>query len=192
MRFIFLASMALLVSAANVSLAQNGKNAADALAEVRAVHVHCRMIRADAATRAQTFFEIVDDLASKKPSRWSLTVPAGKAVYSEMKTYSSGGKVRSAVRNDTSPSGDWSKTHAYCFRTDGSLAFIHAVLRTFHGNARVEDRFYFAPGGRQFRKLRSVFDLKTGRMVNPGKAAFMDQEAKIYPDASTLLHAIGQ
>jgi hypothetical protein len=51
----------------------------------------------------------------------------------------------------------------YCFRRDGTLAFIHTSLGTFYadpGPVNVERRSYFDPRGRRFRELEQVYDAK--------------------------------
>jgi hypothetical protein len=52
-------------------------------------------------------------------------------------------------------------TVRYCFRRDGTLAFMHTTLGTFYadpGPVRVERRLYFDPNGRKFRETEQVYD----------------------------------
>jgi hypothetical protein len=54
-------------------------------------------------------------------------------------------------------------TVRYCFRRDGTLAFMHTTLGTFYadpGPVRVERRLYFDPRGQKFRETEQVYDAK--------------------------------
>lgn len=171
---------------AAASLSAAGSAAADAVGEVRAVYKECR-----SSKQANTGGEVryFAGYASGEPV-WSSRLPAGGEVYSEVTFHGRPAQARTAMRFDTSPSGDWTKTHDYCFRRDGTLAFVFAELRTFNGNVRVEDRFYFSPSGRQFRKLRYVFDLETARRLPDGYANFMDRDTTIYLSRRDLLREV--
>lgn len=178
-------SMFCMVLAA-ASLCAAGSAAADAVDEVRAVYKECRAWKQANKGGVVRYFA---DYASGEPV-WSSGLPAGADVYSEVTFHGRPAQARSAMRFDTSPSGDWTKTHDYCFRRDGTLAFVLAELRTFNGNVRVEDRFYFSPSGRQFRKLRYVFDLETARRLPDGYANFMDRDTTLYRSRRDLLKDI--
>ncbi len=54
-------------------------------------------------------------------------------------------------------------TVRYCFRRDGTLAFMHTTLGTFYadpGPVRVERRLYFDTRGQKFRETEQVYDTK--------------------------------
>ncbi len=54
-------------------------------------------------------------------------------------------------------------TVRYCFRPNGTLAFMHTTLGTFYadpGPVRVERRLYFDGRGQKFRETEQVYDTK--------------------------------
>jgi hypothetical protein len=67
------------------------------------------------------------------------------------------------VANLETGSEDNAITVRYCFRRDGTLAFMHTTLGTFYadpGPVRVERRLYFDTRGRKFRETEQVYDTK--------------------------------
>jgi len=76
----------------------------------------------------------------------------------------------------TSSSGDWYHYVNYYFRTDGTLAKIHAQLNTFAGPdggiSVVREKFYNS-SGKLLRTTKRYLDLKSQRPRERGE--FMDQ-----------------
>lgn len=157
--------------------------------EVRRVYQDCRAVRLDERTKRTRLFGAYTDLSSDAGPVWHRQPPADTDVFDEMQVWRVGGRIRAANLLETTPSGDWSKLSKYCFRPDGSLAFIFSELRTFYGNVRVEDRLYFDLTGRQIRTLRKAFDMNSEKPVrNPN---FQDQETTIFPTARALAIKLG-
>lgn len=64
--------------------------------------------------------------------------------------------------------GDWTQHAEYCFRRDGSLAFIFCRISTFYsdiGALLVEKRLYFDQTGMRIRETKSLSDLNTGERL---------------------------
>lgn len=53
----------------------------------------------------------------------------------------------------------------YCFRNDGSLAFLMRDFRTFQGNVREEKRYWIGEK-RVLKTATKTFDLQSGKAVN--------------------------
>lgn len=160
--------------------------------EVRKVYQQCRAAKADTSSSRVTAYADYGDFTDNRPPVWRKTLPASGEAYSSVDAWRTDGSLRVAARVDTSPSGDWSKSHEYCFRKDGTLAFILAELRTFNGGVRVEDRFYYSPAGKQVRKLRYVFDLMTNARKPDTFSNFFDRDTTVYPTTDTLMTEIGE
>ena len=96
-------------------------------------------------------------------------------VVEELVLFRRGERIRAARLMRTSPSGDWVQYFDYCYRADGTLAFVIADLRTFLGDVRVVDRLYYGPDGRRLRKTRRIFDLKTKKQIT-GKSNFQEMD----------------
>jgi hypothetical protein len=65
------------------------------------------------------------------------------------------------VANLQTGSEDNAITVRYCFRPNGTLAFVHTTLGTFYadpGPVRVERRLYFDSRGQKFRETEQVYD----------------------------------
>lgn len=78
----------------------------------------------------------------------------------------------------TSPSGDWAHKVFYYFRKDGTLAKIHSVLNTFHGNVIVIKDKACDKRGTPGRTITRILDINSGQ---PKKTRnFMDQEILWY------------
>ena len=101
--------------------------------------------------------------------------PAKAMVVEELVLFRRGERIRAARLMRTSPSGDWVQYFDYCYRADGTLAFVIADLRTFLGDVRVVDRLYYDAGGRRLRKTRRIFDLKTKKQIT-GKSNFQEMD----------------
>ena len=161
------------------------------IAEIKKVYQDCQSIKkADEGTKSVIFADY-GRLEDGWPAVWRLQMPKSGFAYSHLELYRDGDTIRLADRFHTSPSGDWSKTHEYCFRADGTLAWLFAELRTFLGDARVEDRLYYDPTGTQVRALRYAFDLKTGKRLDENTANFMDKETTIYLTVKAIGDDIG-
>ncbi len=150
-----------------------------------------KRLKAGNASSKVTAHADYGDFTENNPPVWRRTLPASGEAYSSVDVWRADGTLRVAARFDTSPSGDWSKSHEYCFRKDGTLAFILAELRTFNGRVRVEDRLYFSPAGKQVRKLRYVFDLMTNARKPDGFSNFFDRNTTVYLRADALTKEIG-
>ena len=175
-------ALAYLFGLTTLCLSQTAFAASDppSILEVRKAYQECRAVKTGNASSKVTAHADYGDFTENKPPVWRRTLPASGEAYSSVDVWRAGGTVRVAARFDTSPSGDWSKSHEYCFRKDGTLAFILAELRTFNGRVRVEDRLYFSPAGKQVRKLRYVFDLMTNARKPDGFSNFFDRDTTVY------------
>ncbi len=80
--------------------------------------------------------------------------------------------------HSTSFTGDWGHMVDYCFRTNGTLAWMESELRTFYGSVRrVRTRRFDANGRVTFSGVR-VFNLQTDEPLQD--PSFMDQDEPIY------------
>lgn len=91
------------------------------------------------------------------------------------------------VRIDlTSPSGDWAQYNNYYYRSDGSLAKLHAEMRTFMGDVIIiRDRFYDQKG-KQLQEKTSYLDLQTRKPKKVSEGDFMDIPPEVYAKTSAL------
>jgi hypothetical protein len=180
--------LAALVSFAGHASAQGAAPADAAIAEVRRIYAQCREVQ------KQPAIELHQRRTGEPPVRtWQREEPPeDERSGRKMALFASGGVVRFAIEEVEGRSGDWEQTVEHCFRADGSVAFVLAVLRTFQGNVQVEDRMYFNPGGERIRTLRQVSDLKTNKPLKPREASFMERKPQLYPSAEELLRAVGR
>jgi hypothetical protein len=162
---------------------------ASAIEEVRNAYAQCSAVQKQA--RPVELYE----RSSGRPSveSWQRERPpeeerSGRA----MTLFLADGTLRMALERVNAPSGDWRQSIRHCFRSDGSLAFVFSVLRTFHGNVQVQDRLYFNPRGESIRKLRRVSDLSTGKPIKAEEGSFMEQEVQLFRSADDLLRALGR
>ncbi len=162
--------------------------AADAsIEEVRARYAECRAAASANSEQTVTVFAVYRDEDFTRPPVWVRRAGKDAMVVSELKAISMAGHIRSATLFRTSPSGDWSQTLVYCFRAGGSLAFLRVELRTFMGNVRVVDRLYFSPDGAEIRRLRSFFDLSSGKAITGRPPAFQDMDVLVFPNRAALV-----
>ncbi len=168
-----------------------------AILEVRRAYQDCRAVPRAKDAEAIELYGVFRDLTTQSRPTWRRHPPAAAEklhLLEWMTVHKAGGLVRAARLLENTPSGDWSKDSEYCFRADGSLAFVLAELRTFQGNVRVEDRLYHDPAGRRLRSLRSVFDLDSGRRIDPGDPRFRgfhDRETRLYLTTRALAAELG-
>jgi len=161
---------------------------AQAIEEVRRAYAQCRQIQKQA-----TPVELYQRRSGNPEVRaWQRELPAeAERTGRTMKLFTAGGTLRASVAEVEAPSGDWQQTIEHCFRSDGSVAFVLTVLRTFHGDVQVEDRLYFNPRGERIRTLRNVSDLKTGKPVKPDEASFISPKPQLFRTADELLKTVG-
>lgn len=104
-------------------------------------------------------------------------------------------RIRSSEIYETSPSGDSSLTTSYCFRVDGSLAFLLSKLRTanfYHpktsagGVVLVQTRKYFDPKGTEVRKLVKAHLAATKQKVTTG---WQEVDARVYLTSKKMRQA---
>lgn len=156
------------------------------IAEIRERYQVCRQLRSD-EVGLQKLYGVYTDLEKQERPVWHQLPPAEGMVLSELKLYApAAGQTTFAELMETAPSGDWSKATEYCFRADGSLAFIFSVLRTFYGNVRVEYRLYFDRQGKQVREIKRIFDLNSGKRLPDSKSDFAEQETRLFLSAPEL------
>jgi len=131
------------------------------------------------------------DPANGMPVSWGPQPPIDDRIHGSMTVYFQNGRIGAARRFDASLSADWLKTQDYCFRSDGTLAFIKAELRTLRGGVRVEDRMAFDAKGMQIRAVRIVRDLETDQDVANLHVKFKDQKTVVYRSTRALRDALG-
>lgn len=86
----------------------------------------------------------------------------------------------------TSPSGDWAQDTTYYYRSDGTLAKLHAELRTFMGDLVViRDRLY-DPNGKLLQERTRYLDLQTRKPKKVKEGDFMDIPPELYAKTSNL------
>ena len=130
------------------------------------------------------------DVSLEEKSHWKRfktrkLIDDAEEVYKKAVVWSKTGKIVSVGFTLTSPSGDWAHYVTYYFRTDGSLAKIHAELNTFYGEVSIiRDRFY-DPSGQLLQSTQKVLDLQTRKPKKPS-GDFMDQDVNVYKKVSEL------
>ena len=151
------------------------------VAEVREVYAACTALKQRASPSVYVEVELGQDR-----TRWirEEANDGGSPVYSAARVYRDGELTRFAELEESSASGDWAQVTEYCFRADGSLAFLFSTLRTFYGGVHAETRRYYSPAGKLLLTRRVTLDLKTRQ---PTKAEFMDRQAELYLTAKKLL-----
>jgi hypothetical protein len=111
----------------------------------------------------------------------------GGDIWTAVDLYFEGDVLRFAVLGETSPSGDWTQGTEYCFRADGSRAFVFSTLKTFYGSVKAETRKYYDPAGKEIWSRKAKFDLSTGK---PTKNEFMDRPPRELRDAKAVLDLV--
>ena len=130
------------------------------------------------------------DLSQEEKSNWKQfktkkQLDDSEEIYEKALVWTRTGKVVCVTFTLSSPSGDWAHFVTYYFRTDGSLAKIHAELNTFYGEVSIiRDRFYDL-SGQQLNATQKILDLKTRKPKKP-TGDFMDQEILLYKNVSEL------
>lgn len=159
--------------------------------EVRRAFAACRESRKAPATVRLELIQV--QKGDGNEWRWERpkTESARKDAYIQLSLFLTGRKVTAADLTRNSLSGDWTQKTDYCFRSDGTLAFVFADLKTFHGDVQVEDRLYFNPGGVKIRTLQYVYALYTGKRIEPEEGSFMAVPARIFLKASALIDEVG-
>jgi len=155
-----------------------------AIKAIRAVYKVCRAVAR--TVKPGKAFAVYTDENYNKPPRWVRRAPAKAMVVEDLAVYRRGKRIRAAKLMRTSPSGDWAQYFDYCYRADGTLAFVLADLRTFLGDVRVVDRLYYGTNGRRLRKTRRIFDLKTNKRIT-GKRDFQEMDPLIPKTTRALL-----
>lgn len=168
------------------------------VSEIRKTYATCRSIRAAQDTKRIKLYGAIDDPA--QAPEWYPQEPKDKTIVDWLTLFVTDGEVRAADLVRATPSGDWSRSHDYCFRADGSLAFIHSVLRThgfidtpalsFNGTLRVEDRLYYDPDGNEIRTIRRVFDVETNKPFEGVVPSFQAVEIKVFKTTADLLSEV--
>jgi tetratricopeptide (TPR) repeat protein len=154
--------------------------------EIRERYQICRALRSQKLGLVY-MYGVYTDLQNQERPKWYFSTPENGMVLSRIYLYSPPGQQTGfAELSESTPSGDWYKVSEYCFRTDGSLAFIFSDYRTTYGNVRIEDRLYFDKRGRQVRNIRRIFDLNTGKRLPDSTSNFADRQAQIYRNVSEL------
>lgn len=121
------------------------------------------------AAKPSRAFAVYTDKNYEKPPRWVARRPAKAMVVEELVIFRRDERIRAARLMRTSPSGDWAQYLNYCYRADGTLAYVLAELRSFLGDVRVVDRLYYGADGRRLRKTRRIFDLKTNKPITTNR-----------------------
>lgn len=176
---------ALIISfAATFSIVPAAASEKSAIEAIRKAYGVCRA--AERAAKPSRAFAVYTDENYNKPPRWVKRQPAKAMVVEELVVFRRGKRIRAARLMRTSPSGDWAQYLSYCYRADGTLAFVLAELRSFLGDVRVVDRLYYAADGRRLRKTRRIFDLKTRKRIT-GKRDFQERDTLILKTTHALL-----
>jgi hypothetical protein len=143
------------------------------------------------ARRGRLFGDTASPTDGNAPPRWqefkTKSALERAEVYSAATLWSkpTGAPVVAAF-SLSSPSGDWAQYVNYYYRTDGTLAKIHAELRTFMGDLIViRDRFY-DPQGRQLSEKTRYLDLNTRKPKKVEEGGFMDIPFELYAKTSQL------
>jgi len=131
------------------------------------------------------------DPSNGMPVSWGSEPPIDDRIHGSITVYFEDGRVGAARRFDASLNADWIKTQDYCFRSDGTLAFLKAELRTLRGGVRVEDRMAFDANGKRLRAERIVRDLETDQDVANLHVTFNDQKTVVYKNTRALRDALG-
>lgn len=155
-----------------------------AIEAIRAIYKVCRAVERTA--KPGKAFAIYTDENYHKPPHWVRRRPVKATVVEDLAVYRRGKRIRAAKLMRTSPSGDWAQYFDYCYRADGTLAFVLAELRTFLGDVRVVDRLYYGADGHRLRKTRRIFDLKTKKRIT-GKRDFQEMDQLIPKTTRALL-----
>ena len=85
-------------------------------------------------------------------------------------------------------------TVRYCFRRNGTLAFIHTSLGTFYadpGPVHVQRRLYFDPRGHQFRTSELVYDAKD-KPIRRDFARWALEFERVFPTSNKMRAFFGR
>lgn len=179
------------IIAAFISSSATAADTPPIISEIRQQYQICRSLRSNEVGLVK-MYGVYTDLETQERPVWHLSPPANGMILSEILLYKAPGqKIGFAELSEFTPSGDWSKATEYCYRLDGSLAFIFSEYRTFYGNVRVEDRLYYNRSGEQVRNIRRIFNLDTGERLPDGFANFMDRKAQIFRSVDDLASELG-
>lgn len=85
----------------------------------------------------------------------------------------------------SSESGDWALDATYYYRTNGTLAKKHELLKTFYGNASVTKDSLYTCAGRLLSKTTHHLDLKT-KLEKAPDPEFVDEDSPAYKRVQDL------
>jgi hypothetical protein len=166
------------------------KESKEITAEVTAIKQYC-----SDAELTKNSPQKFDYIWTEKEAKWQKVLERDflDIAYQGADVWTKNGSVILAHTYTTSPSGDWVHYSNYCFREDGTLAGIQAILNTSYAsedNYTTENNgvsvlrdYYFASDGRQLIASTTVLNLKTRK---PSKAAYQHQDVAIYQNVNEL------
>jgi hypothetical protein len=188
--FSFMLTVAYLAAAeAGTAPSPAQQNAAD----IAAIEAYSKQMDAYAkrnAARGRLFADTSSYTDSNASPRWqefrSKRALERAEAYTAATVWSRPSGEMVAEFNLSSPSGDWAQNVNYYYRSDGTLAKIHAELRTFMGDLIViRDRFY-DPKGKVLREKTRYLDLNTRKPKKVDAGGFMDVPFELYAKTSDL------
>ena len=155
---------------------------------IRQLYTQAQALRQAPATQK---IRLVQTLEGEAVSDWHKpkTEEDRSSVVQEATVYRTAAGISSAQILASAPSGDWTLASHYYFRPTGTLAFLFAELRTFHGNVKAETRWYYDSAGKRIRQLETLYDLSSGRAMQ--KADFERQDIPVYMTVKDLVKELG-
>lgn len=118
-----------------------------------------------------------------KPPVWTLKLPRNVHALHRVSVLRQKGQIRLGKLTTISASGDWTRVNRYCYRADGTLAYMSSTLRTTYGNVRVYDVVAYDRSGRAIKRTRKIFDLKTSKPLARGARGFQEPKQVVIKTA---------
>ncbi len=177
----------------------NGSNAE--ISEIRQAWSDCLAVTKAPSTERLTLYATTPASGSSGSIHW---VAGGADVANagggNIAVYRSAGTTRFADEHEALTAYGTTMRTRYCFRGDGSIAFIFSSARAngsdlaslgFAGPVRIELRYYFDPAGENIRELAYAIDDTTGVRLTGSFQNYDAFRASFYADTDSLERVLG-
>lgn len=156
--------------------------------KIREIYKNAQDFQKENMDNAIQYFQYLDE-SEKGVSDWIKLDKNAKNennLVNVLRIFKNRNRITSILLEEGTPTGDWVHTTEYYFYENQKTAFIFSNLSTFHGNAKIERRFYFDENFRKIRELKSIYDLQTNKERNKNDTDFLDRKVEIAQNTDVL------